>query len=129
MPAKKLDFDAVRELAAALPGVGERPGRGGSSLTVRGKMLACRAVHRSAEPDSLVVRIGFAERAELLAAEPETYYVTEHYVPYPSVLVRLSRINRASLQSLLERACRFVSEGRSTRSAVTRKSASRPRRR
>jgi hypothetical protein len=45
----------------------------------------------------------------LLAAEPRVYYVTDHYLNYPSVLVRLPRIDRSSLRDLLEMAWSFVS--------------------
>jgi hypothetical protein len=50
----------------------------------------------------------FDQRAELMAAEPEVYYVTDHYVNYPTVLVRLSRIHRDSLRDLLKMAWLFV---------------------
>jgi len=39
-------------------------------------------VHRSAEPGSLAVRVDFDDRAELLAADPDVYYVTDHYLNY-----------------------------------------------
>jgi hypothetical protein len=42
--------------------------------------MACGPTHRSAEPGSLVVRVGFDDRAELLAAAPDVYYVTDHYL-------------------------------------------------
>jgi CO/xanthine dehydrogenase Mo-binding subunit len=47
---------------------------------------------QAAEPNTLAVRIDFDQRAELMAAEPDVYYVTDHYLNYPTVLVRLSRI-------------------------------------
>ncbi len=43
-----------------------------------------------------------------MAAEPGIYYLTDHYVNYPTVLVRLSRIDRKSLRDLLRIAWRFV---------------------
>jgi len=47
----------------------------------------------SVETDSLVVRVDFDDRGELLATDRDVYYVTDHYVGYNAVLVRLSRIN------------------------------------
>jgi hypothetical protein len=44
----------------------------------------------------------------LIAADPGVYYVTDHYVDYPSVLVRLSRIDINALRDLLSMASRFV---------------------
>jgi hypothetical protein len=93
----------------ALPDVEEGTIHGAPSLKVRGRLLACPAIHRSAEPGTLAVRIDFDQRAALIAAEPRIYYVTDHYVGHPAVLVRLSRINRDSLSELLSMAWRFVS--------------------
>ena len=93
----------------ALPDVEESTIHGAPSLKVRGRLLACPALHQSAEPGSLAVRIGFDQRAELLATEPRVYYVTDHYVNYPTVLVRLSQVHRDSLRDLLGMAWRFVS--------------------
>ena len=76
-------------------------------LKVRGKLLACVPTHRSAEPGSLAVRVGFDDRAELLAAAPDVYYVTDHYLGY-AVLVRLSRVTPDVLRDLLGMAHKFV---------------------
>lgn len=109
MPGKKIGFDTVRELGLALPGVEEGTVYGSPALKVGGKMFACIAIHRSADPDSLAVRIAFDQREELIAADPKTYYLTDHYVNYPCVLVRLTRVHRDALRDLLLMAWRFVS--------------------
>ena len=62
-----------------------------------------------AEPGALGIRIPFEQRDELLEADPDTYYITDHYVSYPSVLVRLSRVDRDALQDLLRMAWQYVS--------------------
>jgi len=105
----EIDFDVVREIALALPGVQESTLHGAPSLKVSGRMLACPAVHKSAEPNSLVVRIGFQQRQALLAAQPGVFYLTDHYLNYPMVLVRLSCIRRDSLRDVMGMAWRFVS--------------------
>ena len=109
MPREKIDFDVVREIAMALPEVEESSLHGTPSLTVSGRLWTCPAIHRSAEPNSLAVRIGFDQRAELMTAEPSFYYVTNHYVNYPTVLVRMDQIDRKALTMLLSLAWRFVS--------------------
>jgi hypothetical protein len=109
MPSKKIDFNVVRGIAGALPDVEASTIHGAPSLKVRGRLLTCAALHGSAEPNTLAVRIDFDQRAELMAAEPDVYYVTDHYVNDPTVLVRLSRIDRDSLRDLLTMAWRFVS--------------------
>lgn len=118
---KALSFDDVRELAKTLPNVEESTGRGMPSLKWNGSLLACPAIHKSAEPHTLVVKIGLEQRTELIAADPNVYYVTEHYVKYPSVLVRLSRIDRMSLRDLLAMSCEFVSRARAGRKTRPRK--------
>lgn len=81
---------------------------GAPALKVRGRMFVCMASHKSAEPNTLVALVGFEERKALIAADPETYYLKDHYVNHPSVLVRLSRIRPDALQNLLLKAWRFV---------------------
>jgi hypothetical protein len=108
MAKKPIDFDGVREIALALLGVEESSSHGGPSLKVSGRLFACPALHKSVEPNSLMVRIGFEQRAALLAADLSRYYVTDHYVEYPSVLVRLSEMDRQSLRDLLRASWQFV---------------------
>lgn len=108
MPKQKIDFDVVREIALKLADVKASTIHGAPSLKINGKLLACPAIHRSAEPNSLAVRIDVEQREELIAAEPSIYYVSDHYVKYPMVLVRMSSIDRHTLQHLLEKAWDFA---------------------
>ncbi len=91
-----------------LPGVAESTAYGFPALKLRGQLLACVPANRSAEPNSLVVRMDSDDRAELLAADPDVYYVTDHYVGFSPVLVRLSRVNHDVLRDLLGMAYKFV---------------------
>ena len=118
MPRSTINFDTVRNIGLTLPGVEESTAYGQRALKVRGRLLACVPANRSAEPGSLAVRVDFDDRAELLAADPDVYYVTDHYVGYTAVLVRLSRVNPDVLRDLLGMAYKFV-----TRSAAPRSSA------
>ena len=108
MPRTKVTFETVREIGLALPEVEDSTMHGKLALKVRGKLLTCLAIHKSAEPESLVVRIDLEQRAGLLEEAPETYYVTDHYRNYPAVLVRLSRIPTDQLRDLLGASWRFV---------------------
>jgi hypothetical protein len=116
MPKSKIKFDTVRKIGLALPGVEESTAYGSPALKVRGKMLACVPTHRSAQPGSLAVRVGFDDRAELLAAAPDIYYVTDHYLNYNAVLVRLSRVTPDVLRDLLGMAHKFVNADQASRS-------------
>jgi hypothetical protein len=121
MPRSTIDFDTVRKIGLALPGVEESTTYRSPALKVHGKLLACIAVHRSAEPGSLAVRVDFDDRAELLAADPDVYYVTDHYVGYNAVLVRLSRVDRDVLRDLLGMAYKFVTRKPAPRSPARKR--------
>ena len=116
MAKKTIDFDVVREIASTLPDVEESTTRGAPSLKVRGKLLACPALHSSAEPGTIAVKVAVDQRARLIAEAPHTYYVTDHYLSHPIVLVRPFRMDRNSLTELLGVAWRFVnSQNKSSR--------------
>jgi hypothetical protein len=115
-----LDFDAVREIALKLPGVEENTTARGTSLRAAGRILACPAIHSSAEPNSLMVRVSADERERLLVTEPGTYYLTYHYAPYSAILVRLSRVSRDSLRDLLAGAAQQIGERKGRRKAKRR---------
>jgi len=123
MPRSTIDFDAARKIGLTLPGVEESTAYGQPALKIRGKLLACLPAHRSAEPGSLAVRVDFADRAELLAEAPDVYYLTDHYVDYNAVLVRLARVTPAVLRDVLGMAHKFV-----TRKAAPRPPTRRPNR-
>jgi hypothetical protein len=118
MARGKINFDTVRKIGLELPGVEDSTAYGNLALKAHGKLLACVPTNRSAEPDSLVVKVDLNDRAQLLAEAPDVYYVTEHYVGYPTVLVRLSRVDADVLRDLLRMAYKFV-----TRKAAPRSSA------
>ncbi|MBZ5520718.1 MAG: MmcQ/YjbR family DNA-binding protein [Acidobacteriia bacterium] len=122
-----MDFDTVRKIGLTFPGVEESTAYGSPALKVRGKLLACVPSHRSAEPASLVVCVDFADRAELLAAAPDVYYVTDHYVDYNFVLVRLTRVTPGVLRDLLGMAYKFVTAKSARRSSSPKRRKPGPR--
>ena len=103
-----VDFETVRNIGLKLTGVEEGTAYGLPALKVNGKLLACVAANRSAEPDSLVIRMDPDARTELLAGAPDVYYLTDHYVESDAVLVRLARVNPDVLRDLLGMAYKFV---------------------
>ena len=118
---KTLSFDDVRKMAAGLEGVEVGTSYGTPALKVRGKVFACIASHKSAEPDTLVAVISFDDREQLLEEEPKIYYLKDHYQNYPSVLVRLREIRPDALRDLLRMAWAFVS----TKTRAPRRSGAR----
>jgi hypothetical protein len=121
-----VDYATVRELALGLPGVVDSSTLRGIAFKVHGKLLACKAINRSAEPETLMVRVGAADRDRLIAAEPDSYYVTAHYLINESVLVRLASVDRQGLQAVLQLGWKFVTAAaaRSRRPAKRKKAAS-----
>ncbi len=116
-------FEIVRRVGLALPDVEAATKYDGSPvLKLGGCFMAGLAMHRSAEPDTLVVRTDLADRELLIEDAPETYYVTDYYRNYPVVLVRLSRVDRDALSDLLSvswhlTAAKARTRGRSRRFA------------
>ena len=108
-PAKALTFDTVREIGLKLPRTTTGTAWGSPTLEVDGHRFAAMAINKSAEPNSLGLYVDFAERDELIEAQPDIYYTAAHYENYPCVLVRLSRVGRDALEDLLRTAHRFVS--------------------
>jgi hypothetical protein len=96
-------WETVRKLALALPGAQEGTSYGTPAIKVRGKLFA--RLHQSG--DSVVVRIDQGERAMRMEADPKAFYVTDHYIPYPWMLVRLSAVRRDDLADLLEESWRL----------------------
>ena len=126
---RPITFQDVRTLGLRFAGAEAGTTYGSPALLVNGRMFACMAVNKSAEPDTLAVRCPFDQRDDLLTEAPDIYYVTDHYVNHPIVLVRLSRIRRDALGGLLEMAHRFVvAEKPRQRIAKRRITARRPRR-
>jgi hypothetical protein len=118
-------FEAVRKVGLTLPGVELGTAYGAPALMLNGKMFACMTTHKSSEPGSLAIRMSFEDRDELVASAPDVYYLTEHYIPYPCVVVRLPRVNKDALKDLLMMGLRFASAGRPRRAPAA---GTRPRR-
>ena len=118
-------WDDVEKIGLELPEVEAGISWGSPALKIRGTMFACIPTNKEAEKDSIVVRLDFAQRDELLAAEPDVYYLKEHYVNYPCILARLKKIHRDALRDLIGMAWTYMNKQaprRRTIKAKTRKS-------
>ena len=97
MSTKPVTFDTVRQIAQTLPGAEESTSYGTPAFKVKGKLFA--RLHQDGE--SLVVGVDLDEREEMMSAEPEKFHITDHYLNYPWMLVRLSRVRPDELRDLL----------------------------
>jgi len=105
-----VSFTEVSKLGRELPGVTESTSYGTPALKVDGKLL----VRLKEDGETLVLRMDFVNRDLLLRAEPDLFFLTDHYLNYPSILLRLTRVTPARLVELLEGAWRLVARGRLT---------------
>lgn len=129
MPSAR-SFKSVEAFSRTLPDVEVTTTWGQPTLKVRGKMFACIASHRSAEPNTLVVMMDFADRDALIEDDPDIYYLKDHYLNYPCVLVRLSPVRADALRDLVLGAHRYVSAKTNARkkpAAISRRASGRRR--
>jgi hypothetical protein len=103
---------------AALPGTEQGLLHDNPAVRVRGKLVTylpnprSRPAHAPDHEEFLVVRCDLAERAALLAEDPETFFVTPHYQTYPGVIVRLATVRPDQLRELLTGAWRLAAPRR-----------------
>lgn len=124
----RITFQTAVALGLQWPGVQRGTAYGSPALTVDGLMFACVPVNRSVEPNTLAVRVSLGAREDLLTEAPDIYYVTDHYVEHPIVLVRLSRVRREALADLLRMGYDYV-RNEKRRSPDRNRLTTRPRRR
>ena len=106
----------VRACALSLPGAEEhRSGKGHMHWSVDDKLFVwerpllasdLRALGSSAPSGAILgVRTDGLEMKEaLLAADPAVFFTTPHFDGYPAVLVRLGKISKPKLQSVIRDA-------------------------
>src|SRR5438477_11947646 len=101
---KPVTFDTARQIAQTLPGAEESTSYGTPAFKVKGKLFARQ--HQDGE--SLVVGVDFEEREEMMNAAPEKFYITDHYLNYPCMLLRMKQVNQDELRDLLMGSWRRV---------------------
>jgi hypothetical protein len=102
-------FARVLALASELPGVEESRAYGTPAIKVKGKFLARL---RTEAEGGLALHCDFVDRNMLMQADPEVFYVTDHYTDYPMVLIDLAKVRWDAMPGLLEQAWRMVAQAR-----------------
>jgi hypothetical protein len=105
-------FSTIRQIALSLDAVEECSSYGTPGFKVRGALFA--RFHQDGE--SLVVRMAIDKRDDMIAADPDTYFITDHYLNYPWILVRPTRIRPDALRDLLRAAHRAAAAEKHKRS-------------
>ena len=102
MPVTKNEF---RKIALSFPDALEKISYGKPAFAV-GKKFFTRF---RAEDESIVLIVGsIDERDMMIESDPKTFHITDHYKDYPSVLVRIARIDAKTLHGMLERRWRAI---------------------
>lgn len=101
--------DDARRVALSLPGAVEKSYNRLPGFRVRRNLFL--RFHEL--PDAVLVRCGeLGERDELLAADPEKFFITPHYEGYPAVLVRLPEVDLDELTELVTESWRVCAPKR-----------------
>lgn len=95
-----VSYPEVIRLGRAFAGVEESTSYGTPALKVGGVLMT----RLWEDGETLVLRTTFVDRDLLMQADPDVYFLTDHYRNYPCVLVRLPRIQREELRERLEEA-------------------------
>ena len=110
-----MTFDDIRKIALAWPEVTDGTSYGTPALKVREKLL----VRLREDGDSLVMLgVPHDERDMLVESQPRVFYFTDHYRDYPTVLIRLSKANRANVEPLLRRQWRALASKKAVKAEL-----------
>ena len=93
-------------MALALEGVEEAKSYGTPAFKVNGVMIA----RLRDELGALVVRMPIEDREALMTEDPETYFITDHYLEYPYILVNLARVHPDAMRDLLGGAWKLAAQ-------------------
>jgi hypothetical protein len=97
-PANPATWETVHEIARVLPGAVEGTSYGTPAFHIRKKLFV--RLHQSGE--AVVVMVDMAERKALMAIDPETCFITDHYLNHPAMLVRLATVWPKALRELIK---------------------------
>jgi hypothetical protein len=97
-------YERYLSIALQLPGTEVSVSYGTPSVKVKDKVLSRL---RSEAEGALALRCDFIDRELLLQADPDAFFITEHYRNYPMILVRLDKVRADALPDLVERAWRL----------------------
>lgn len=105
-------YDRFLRIALAMPGTETSTSYGTPSVKVKGKLLSR---WRTEAEGALAIRCDFLDRQILLLAQPEVFFLTDHYRDYPMILMRLDKASREVMADAVERAWRRVAPAKLVR--------------
>jgi hypothetical protein len=103
-----VSFVTIRQLAGAYPGVSEALCYGTPTLYA-GKTILARLWE---DGETLALKVPMEAREGYLQADPDAFFLTDHYRTSPMMLVHLPSVEQHVLQPLIEQAWRMVAPAR-----------------
>ena len=103
--AKGVTAAQFKKIALSFPEAIEKPSYGAPAIFIAKKFFT----RLRAQDNSVVFIVAdIPTRDMMLELDPKTYFITDHYKDYPSVLVRMERITPDELKLMLERRWRQI---------------------
>jgi hypothetical protein len=98
-----LTYERVVREALTLPEVEQSTSYGTAALKVRGKLM----IRLKEDGETIVVRTTWEARERLMTLHPECFFLTDHYVGHPWVLLKLKRASLGVFKPVLVAAWRI----------------------
>lgn len=109
----------ARGIALSFEGTFERYSQGGPEIRI-GEDYFVRIGTR--EPDTLQLKIdSIEERDAMIAAEPDLFYVTDHFRSYKGLLARLSALDARTFRALLKQRLAVIEASRKPKKKLTKR--------
>jgi hypothetical protein len=97
-------YQRYLKIVLRLPETEESSAYGTPGVKVKGKILSRL---RTEAEGALAIHCDFIDREMLLQADPDAFFITDHYKNYPMILIRLEKIRADALREIAERAWRM----------------------
>ena len=91
----------ARRIALSFAGSYEKSSYGRPAFFVGNKLFT--QVNSHGSKSIMLLTLSFEERDHLLAADPKTFYITDHFRNYKGLLARTDRLDAKTFRALFER--------------------------
>ena len=95
----------LKKIALAFPGANEKSSYGKPAFCIEKKFFTR---WRDEENSIVLIVDSIDERDMLLEADAKTFFITDHYRNYPSVLARAAQMDAKTLRGMLDRRWRKI---------------------
>ena len=106
--SRGVDYEGLREMVAAFPGVEEGTSYGTPAFRGRKKLIA----RMWEDLGTVVVPVEWDQRDTLLEADPDAFFLTDHYRDHPWVCICMAKVRPAVLREVVETAWRKAASKR-----------------